>query len=103
MESLRPRCRLALVLGLHRAARPAAGAEPQQPRRGAPRETTWRSLQTFRPAYRFWQHIFTIPDGRIAFGSEEDGRLLATFPSKGDWARDAVWIDPAPGRQRART
>ena len=52
-------------------------------------------VQSFRPAYPFWQHIFTIPDGRIAFGSAQDGRLVATFPSKGDWAHDAVWADPA--------
>ena len=52
-------------------------------------------LAAFRPAYPFWQHIFTIPDGRIAFGSEEDGRLLATFPTTGDWTRGAIWTDPA--------
>lgn len=52
-------------------------------------------LQTFRPAYPFWQHIFTIPDGRIAFGSDRDGRLIATFPSRGNWATGATWSDPA--------
>lgn len=52
-------------------------------------------LQTFRPAYPFWQHIFTIPDGRIAFGSERDGRLIATFPTRGDWNTGATWADPA--------
>jgi hypothetical protein len=52
-------------------------------------------VQSFRPAYPFWQHIFTIPDGRIAFGSERDGRLLATFVAKGNWSTDAVWVDPA--------
>jgi hypothetical protein len=50
-------------------------------------------VRAFRPAYPFWQHIFVIPDGRIAFGSARDGRLLATFPSQGDWTRGAVWID----------
>jgi hypothetical protein len=50
-------------------------------------------VKMFRPAYPFWQYIFIIPDGRIAFGSGEDGRLLVTFPSAGDWARDAVWAD----------
>ena len=49
------------------------------------------AIQMFRPEYPFWQHIFTIPDGRIAFGSAQDGRLLAIFPTAGDWARDAVW------------
>src|SRR5690349_14588327 len=51
------------------------------------------ALQMFRPEYPFWQHIFTIPDGRIAFGSAQDGRLLAIFPTAGDWTRDGVWED----------
>lgn len=51
-------------------------------------------LKTFRPAFSFWQHIFTIPDGRIAFGSDRDGRLIATFPTRGDWAAGASWSDP---------
>jgi hypothetical protein len=54
-------------------------------------------LRTFRPSYPFWQHIFTIPDGRIAFGSATDGRLVATFPSKGDWAGGATWVQPDLG------
>jgi hypothetical protein len=49
------------------------------------------AVQMYRPSYPFWQHIFTIPDGRIAYGSAQDGRLIAVFPSAGDWARDAVW------------
>jgi len=53
------------------------------------------AVQTFRPAYPFWQHIFTIPDGRIAFGSAQDGRLLAIFPTAGDWVRDGVWEEQA--------
>jgi hypothetical protein len=52
-------------------------------------------VKVLRPAYPFWQHIFTIPDGRIAFGSARDGRLIATFPVKGDWARDARWFEPS--------
>lgn len=52
------------------------------------------AVRTFRPAYQFWQHIFTIPDGRIAFGSAQDGRLLAVFPTSGDWVRNGVWEDP---------
>jgi hypothetical protein len=52
-------------------------------------------LQVFRPAYVFWQNIFTIPDGRIVFGSARDGRLVATFPTTGDWTRDVVWADSA--------
>ncbi len=50
-------------------------------------------VRSFRPAYLFWQHIFTIPDGRIAFGSAQDGRLLAVFPTSGDWVRNGVWED----------
>ena len=49
------------------------------------------AIQMFRPEYPFWRHIFTIPDGRIAFGSAQDGRLLAVFPTAGDWVRDGVW------------
>lgn len=52
------------------------------------------AVQFFRPMYAFWQHIFTIPDGRIAYGSAQDGRLLAVFPTEGDWVRGAVWQDP---------
>ena len=51
------------------------------------------AVQSYRPEYPFWQHIFTIPDGRIAYGSAQDGRLLAVFPAAGDWSRDAVWED----------
>lgn len=65
----------------------------------SPADARWQAdlaaFRTFRPGYEFWQHIFTIPDGAIAFGSAVDGRLLAIFPAKGDWARDAVWKDPA--------
>src|SRR5215510_6371048 len=49
------------------------------------------AVGSYRPEYPFWQHIFTIPDGRIAFGSAQDGRLLAVFPTAGDWERDGVW------------
>jgi hypothetical protein len=52
------------------------------------------ALERFRPAYGFWQHIFLIPDGSIAYGSGNDGRLLATFPSSGDWKSRASWEDP---------
>lgn len=53
------------------------------------------AVRSFRPAYPFWRHIFTIPDGRIIFGSAADGRLLATFPVRGDWARQGLWEEPA--------
>ncbi len=52
------------------------------------------AVETYRPGYSFWQYLFTIPDGHIIFGSAEDGRLLATFPSHGNWQRDAVWEEP---------
>ena len=53
------------------------------------------AMQTFRPGYPFWQYVFTLPDRSIAFGSALDGRLLATFPAKGNWTRDAMWADPS--------
>ncbi|MBI3049173.1 MAG: hypothetical protein HYY76_12775 [Acidobacteria bacterium] len=53
------------------------------------------ALQHFRPGYSFWQHIFNIPDGHIAFGNASDGRLLAVFPTRGDWSREGTWNDPA--------
>ena len=56
------------------------------------------ALQAYRPAYPFWRHIFTVPDGHIVFGSAADGRLLATFPVRGDWARDGVWEETSLGQ-----
>jgi hypothetical protein len=53
------------------------------------------ALERFRPGYAFWQHIFTIPDGSVAYGSAQDGRLLAIFPSRGDWSREGRWTDPS--------
>jgi hypothetical protein len=56
------------------------------------------AMQAFRPGYPFWRHVFIIPDGSIAFGSAVDGRLLATFPARGDWSQKAVWTDPTVAR-----
>jgi hypothetical protein len=53
------------------------------------------AMEAYRPGYPFWQHIFTIDDGSIAFGSAVDGRLLAVFPAKGDWQSEAIWSDPS--------
>jgi hypothetical protein len=53
------------------------------------------AVQSHRPSYPFWRHIFIIPDGRIAYGSAQDGRLLAVFPTEGNWARDGVWEEQA--------
>jgi hypothetical protein len=50
-------------------------------------------VQVYRPGYPFWQHIFTIPDGNIAYGSAADGRLLAAFPIGGNWATEGDWAD----------
>ena len=76
------------------ARAPSAADDPVDARRRA----DFAAMRTFRPGYAFWQHIFTIPDGSIAFGSAVDGRLLATFPAKGDWMRKAVWTDPTIAR-----
>jgi hypothetical protein len=58
-------------------------------------EDDFAAMRAFRPGFAFWQHIFVIPDGAVAFGSREDGRLLATFPSGGDWLRSGRWEDDA--------
>jgi hypothetical protein len=70
---------------------PSAADNPVDARRRA----DFAAMQAFRPGYTFWRHIFTIPDGSIAFGSAADGRLLATFPTHGNWMRQAEWADPA--------
>lgn len=55
------------------------------------------ALERYRPSYPFWEHVFLIPDGEVVYGSAEDGRLLATFPARGDWSREARWSDEALG------
>jgi hypothetical protein len=57
-------------------------------------EADLAAMQEFRPGYAFWQHVFRIPDGSVAFGSATDGRLLAVFPARGDWSRAGTWDDP---------
>ncbi len=57
-----------------------------------------QAMESFRPGYPFWQYVFTIPDGSVAFGSGEDGRLLAVFPARGDWHRTGRWEDPQLNR-----
>ena len=75
-----------------RPARVASSAgEHTEARYQADLEAVRRS----RPSYSFWQHIYTIPDGRIIFGSAETGRLVASFPTRGNWAREGVWEDSA--------
>ena len=78
------------------AADPGEPVEPAaQPYLEARYKADVASISAFRPAHSFWQHVFTIPDGRIVFGSMVDGRLLAAFPVRGNWAREGVWYDPA--------
>jgi hypothetical protein len=52
------------------------------------------AMREFRPGYAFWQHVFLIPDGSVAFGSAVDGRLVATFPTGGNWAQNGRWAEP---------
>ncbi len=59
------------------------------------RQDDLAAMETFRPGFAFWQHVFVLPDHSIAYGSAVDGRLLVTFPTKGNWARDGVWSEPA--------
>ena len=72
------------------------------------RREDFAAMQHYRPGYPFWQHVFTLPDRSIAFGSAADGRLLAIFPAKGDWTpRRVTWTDPSlahvlDGQQLAR-
>jgi len=61
----------------------------------ARRRDDFAAMQTFRPGFAFWQHVFILPDHSIAYGSAVDGRLLATFPTKRNWTREGVWVDPA--------
>lgn len=53
------------------------------------------AMTAFRPGFTFWRHVFTIPDGSIAFGSAADGRLLAVLPSSGVWETRVRWEDPS--------
>ena len=86
------RKRLILALALSVLSGTGISAEPHSVV-AARLQADLEVVKMFRPAYPFWQYIFIIPDGRIAFGSGEDGRLLVTFPSAGDWGRDAEWAD----------
>ena len=60
----------------------------------ARRRADFAAMERFRPGYEFWRHVFTLPDGSIAYGSAVDGRLLAIFPVAGEWTRHADWADP---------
>jgi hypothetical protein len=45
------------------------------------------AMQTYRPGFQFWRHVFTIPNGQMAYGSAVDGSLLATVPLGGGSAQ----------------
>jgi len=80
------------------AAREQAGTQETRTFDSAARdrfEADRDAMASYRPSYPFWQHLFVVPDGSIAYGTEDSGRLLVTFPTKGNWLRDAVWQDPA--------
>jgi hypothetical protein len=89
-------------VAVRRATLPPAVTPAHSPAAEDPVGARWRAdvvaMQAFRPGYAFWQHVFTIPDGSIAFGSASEGRLLATFPVKGDWTRQGVWTDKGLAR-----
>ena len=84
-----------------RSAVPEAAAPPQTapPRNDVLRRTNRylardvEAMRRYRPGFEFWQHVFKVPDGRMVFGSALDGRLLATFPTSGDWAQSAEWAE----------
>jgi len=62
----------------------------------ARRRDDFAVMEAYRPGYPFWQHVFTLPDHSIAFGSAKDGRLLALFPAKGEWTTARIsWADPS--------
>src|SRR5262245_27587028 len=93
----------ARAAALARAQAAPAVENPVEVRRRA----DFAAMQAFRPGYPFWQHVFTLPDGSVAFGSAVDGRLLAILPAKGEWTHRAVWADPTlahllEGQQLAR-
>lgn len=77
-------------------ARPArSNEEPVQREMEERLSADLAALERFRPGYSFWQYVFTTPDGQILFASAEDGHVLASFPTKGDWDRGARWKDPS--------
>ena len=83
------------ILSLLMAASLVAGGATPDAYVASRYQTDLSAMQSYRPGYAFWQHIFVIPDGSIAYGSAIDGRLLAIFPTRGDWQRDATWIEPS--------
>lgn len=77
------------------ASRPAVSALTAADVAAERRREDFAAMEAYRPGYPFWQHVFTLPDHSVAFGSAKDGRLLALFPVKGEWTRHARWTDPS--------
>lgn len=48
------------------------------------------SMRAHRPGYAFWQHVFTIPDGHVVFGSAVDGRRLEVIRSASLDRRESI-------------
>ena len=46
------------------------------------------AMRLYRPGYEFWHHVFSIPNGRVAYGSALDGSLLATYPRRSPARRE---------------
>jgi hypothetical protein len=67
--------------------------EPRRPLTSRHFARDLEAMRRYRPGFRFWQHVFTMPDGRMVFGSAIDGRLLASFPTRGDWTQNAEWAE----------
>ena len=76
------------------ADQPSMAAELAWAQANARSQDDYAAMDEYRPGYGFWQYVFTIPDGNIAFGSAADGRLLVVFPTRGDWASQGDWKDP---------
>ena len=61
-------------------------------------EQDLEALRAFRPSYPFWRNVFMVSDGTVLYASARDGRLLARFPSGGDWLQRGTWEDPSLAR-----
>jgi hypothetical protein len=87
------------MTGLGLTSSPAAAVVERVDDGSLRNQIDWRhaddlaAMKSYRPGYEFWQRVFSIPDGSIAFGSALDGHSLALFPTSGDWTRRASWND----------
>ena len=48
----------------------------------ARRQADFAAMKTYRPGYAFWQHVFTMPDGRIAYAAPLTDGSSRRFPRK---------------------